>query len=363
MTITMREQRILASMKTFRKPAYSNSAMLDELLAFEKEVVRVTFAEEHSENLRFCDVMSHLAAMDAEAGGVATEQIENLRKISGEVEQLIATGLSGGSGEKKVFQALRTLQCPNSILRNVELTVAGQKCEIDFIVITPKVVFCLEVKNTKYDTLLDENGNLVRASDKKMYDSNLGNAVRQREYLLRSLFSCSDCLQRDQPPEIKTYVVSANPRITFTNDFPYIDSYCVTRIPYIIDAYYENYCNAEEDMNLYRHAINMAWEVREYPIRFDVDTFRLCFANIVATLEFEKDKENACESQVSTPVSAKVVDGTCTRTKTESSKPSRVKQYLHDTWHWLITSQVPRYVGCACAGVLTGSAITAIRKR
>lgn len=363
MTIEERKQQILASMTALRKPTYANRDMLDELLKFKEEVIRGTFAREHAERLHFEDVLSHLESLDVEAGGVATEQIASFSKMTEAAGKLLATSISGNAGEEKVSRTLQTLTCPNNVFRNVELTVGEQTCEIDFVVITPKAIFCIEVKNTKNDTLIDINGNLVRASDGKMYDCNLGDAVRQREYMLRSLFAHSGICSENQLPDIKSYVVSANSRINFTNYFRHINSCCVTGLPFIIEEYCKNSLHQDLCIEMVSDVICQGWIERTYPVGFDVEAFRQSFAEIVATLELAKCKAQENFASIEAHSIHNEDAFTQMRETAKASVSSSTKTWALKAWVWFTTSPLPRYASCVAVGALAGSAITTYRNR
>ena len=58
-----------------------------------------------------------------------------------------------------MFRKLEYLNSPNIVLRNIELSDGALRSELDAIVITPKCLTIVEVKNTGKDIFIDENGN------------------------------------------------------------------------------------------------------------------------------------------------------------------------------------------------------------
>ena len=76
---------------------------------------------------------------------------------------LIKAEISGNRGEYKAFKTLEYLQSQNKVMRNVELSHGETRTEIDALVITPKCLTIVEVKNTsKNNLLIDEDGNYYR---------------------------------------------------------------------------------------------------------------------------------------------------------------------------------------------------------
>lgn len=352
--IEERKQQILSTMTALRKERYSNKDMLQEAIDFEHELYRATFDGECSDKPRFSDVINYLMELDTQAGGIITDKISELNDMLAPLGEWISTRLAGGSGERKTLDILTTLNCKNTILRNVELTAEHRHCEIDLLVITPKVVFCIEVKNYKHDTLLDENGNLVRMSDGKMYDSNLGERVRWREHILRTVLAQG--IGGDSfLPEIKTYVVSANPRIRFVNEFGFVDSCCITVIADIIEKALRESKHSESDTELLQNIVRSAIDEREYPVDIDIESIRLLFAEILATLECVRDIP-ATEHP-----SEQIQQDTPSVPDSDKPKSRMISSWLGSVKHWFFESPVPRYAGTALAGAFVGSFITKIK--
>lgn len=352
--IEERKQQILSTMTALRKERYSNKDMLQEAINFEHELYRATFDGECSDKPRFSDVINHLMELDTQAGGIITDKIIQLNDMLAPLGERISICLAGGSGERKTSDILTTLSCKNTILRNVELTAEHRHCEIDLLVITPKVIFCIEVKNFKHDTLLDANGNLVRISDGKMYDSNLGERVRWREHILRTVLAQG--IGGDSAlPEIKTYVVSANPRIRFVNEFGFVDSCCNTVIADIIEKAVRESKHSELDTERLRDIVCSAIDVREYPVDIDIESIRLLFAEILATLECARDIP-ATEHP-----SEQIQQDTPSVPDSDKPKSRMISSWLGSVKHWFFESTVPRYAGTALAGAVVGSFITKIK--
>lgn len=352
--IEARMQQILSTMTALRKERYSNKDMLQEAIDFEHELYRAAFDGECVDKPRFSDVINRLMELDTQAGGIITDKISQLNDMLAPLGEQISICLAGGSGERKTSEILTTLRCKNAILRNVELTAEHRHCEIDLLVITPKIVFCIEVKNHKYDTLLDANGNLVRISDGKMYDSNLGERVRWREHILRTVLA-QGIGGNSSLPEIKTYVVSANPRIRFVNEFVFVDSCCNTVIANMIEKAVRESEHSESDTELLRDIVRSAIDVREYPVDIDIESIRLLFAEILATLECVRDipaVEHTTEQ---------IQQDTPSGPDSDKPKSRMISSWLGSVKHWFVESPVPRYAGTALAGAFVGGFITKLK--
>lgn len=352
--IEARKQQILSTMTALRKDRYSNKAMLQEAIDFEHEMYRVAFGGECIDKPRFSDVIDRLIELDTQAGGIVADKISILNAMLAPLGEQISICFAGGSGERKTSEILTTLKCKNVILRNVELTAEHRHCEIDLLVITPKVVFCIEVKNHKHDTLLDANGNLVRMSDGKMYDSNLGERVRWREHILRTVLAQG--VGGDSTlPEIKTYVVSANPRIRFVNEFGFVDSCCNTVIANMIEKTVQESKHCGSDTELLSDIVRSAIDVREYPLDIDIESIRLLFAEILATLEYVRDVP--CSEHLT----ERIQQDAPFVPVTDKPKNRTILSWLGNVKHWLVESPVPRYAGTALAGAFVGGFVTKLK--
>ena len=151
---------IISQITAFSKGFYTKSEFLPELLKLQKELIDLTFNAEHAENgdLRLWDVESHLRQMNEERGHVADDELVNFIQGSKIVCNSISAEFSGNAGEQKVFRALENLSCQNGVLHNVELEFDGRRTEIDAIVFTNHAIFIIEIKNSKKDILIDEDG-------------------------------------------------------------------------------------------------------------------------------------------------------------------------------------------------------------
>ena len=348
------KRQYLAQMTALRKESYSNKDMLQEAINLEGEMFQLSTGGVCIDRPRFSDVIARLRERSEQLGGLAAEKIEELDRRLEPLGQKISTGLAGGSGERLTFNILKTLRCPHSILRNVELTADNMHCEIDLLVITPNTVFCIEVKNFKHDTLFDASGNIVKVQDGKIYDSNLGERIRYREHILRTVLA-QDADGAGRLPDIKTYVVSANSKVRFDNEFPYVESYCYSVIANIIDNLVQDNGPSEMDMRRTQQTILAAYDIHEYPLDIDVEAIRIVFADILATLKCAEELSETAEltrelmpDEAANPIPAADGDG-------------RFSAWMSKAKRWFRESPVPGYVESALAGAFVGVFLTKLK--
>ena len=188
----MRETRIeelMKEMKSFGKEVYHKSELLGEMLLLQQEIVNLTFDGEHaaSANLKIWDVVDHLAGLNEECGHVADIEVDKFRESSKCFSNLIKAEISGERGEYKVFKALENLKGSSKVVKNVELADGDLHTEIDAVVITPKCLTIVEVKNTAKNIFIDEEGNYYRTGEFLKLDCNIADKMRCKETLLRKV--------------------------------------------------------------------------------------------------------------------------------------------------------------------------------
>lgn len=141
---------IMTSIRAFTKERYRKSELLDEMPALQAEIVRLTFNDDHAttSDLRIWDVERHLEQMNEDCRHPAEEELQCFKDGSKTLCNLIKAEISGNCGERKVFRKLEYLNFPNIVPRNIELSDGALRSELDAIVITPKCLTIVEVKNT-----------------------------------------------------------------------------------------------------------------------------------------------------------------------------------------------------------------------
>lgn len=283
MTVTERINEIVSGMTSFKEEKVEKSNLLSELLTLQNEMVAITFNGVHAENarLRINNVGTHLKKLDQERGGIAHDELEEFINDSKELGKAIISELIGNAGEFKAEQSLKMIRDKKYILRNIELKDDDCRCEIDFIVITEKVIFIVEVKNTQKDVFIDERGNYCRVGATMKFDKNIGESMNTKEYLLRSVLR--DCGYDN--PQIASIVVFANSDIRVDNRFGYINTCFLSNLPYIIERYQGDCIYGSDDFGKIVEAIKNAACNEAYEPPINVNKFKTEFATVIAKLE------------------------------------------------------------------------------
>ena len=215
MTNNARVQELMTAMNSVSKEAYHKSEILDEMLALQSEIVNLTFNGEHAAiaELKIYDVERHLEQLNEECGHVADEALQRFIEGSKKLCNLIKAEISGNKGEFKAFRTLEYLKTQNVVLKNVELEDGDLRTELDAVVITPKCITIVEVKNTSKNIFIDEAGNYYRTGEFLKWDCDIAGKMSIKEDLLRKALATAGITD----VKIQGIVVFTNNRIEVQN--------------------------------------------------------------------------------------------------------------------------------------------------
>lgn len=286
-----RVNEIAASFTSFTKDAYHKTEVLPELFALQTELGKKTETlSETSETaeLKIWDVERRLDEMNSECGGIVTEQLEAFKKDCKYICNLIKAEISGNRGEMKAFDSLSRIHGEHIILKNIELSNNEMRSELDAVVITRNGAFIVEVKNTSRNIFVDEDGNYYRTGEFLRWDSHIREKMQVKESLLREVLNAKGLA--DIP--IYEIVVFTNNRIEVQNKCRTLKTCFLSQLPYIIDKCRDTVISFNE-MNLAAQAVSEANIEKSYPFEFDVDAFKMNFANIFVALEEAKEAKQS----------------------------------------------------------------------
>ncbi len=337
---TKRIEELMASMKSFSKDGYHKSELLGEMFALQQEIVELTFSGDHAAmaELKIWDVEKHLEQINEECGHVADDELQKFMESSKILCNLIKAEISGNRGEYKAFKTLEYLQSQNRVMRNVELSDGETRTEIDALVITPKCLTIVEVKNTAKDILIDEEGNYYRTGEFLKWDCNIAEKMSVKEKLLGKILETSGYGH----VRVRSIVVFTNNRIEVQNKFAQIRTCFVNHLAYIIDGFKLDDSITTNDMENIQNAIESAMCKEVYPFDFDACQYQADFANLLATLEFAKAKEEAQEEIITEQPREHVRYQDHTKAR---------KSVFAEVMRTVLTSRQMRYAGSAAAAV------------
>lgn len=337
---TKRIEELVAGMTSFGKDHYHKSELLNEMFALQTDIVEATFNGEHAATaeLKIWDVERHLEQLNADCGNVADEELARFIEESKVFCNLIKAEISGNRGEYKAFKTLEYLKSQNRIIRNVELSDGDTRTELDAVVITPKCVTIVEVKNTSKNIFIDEEGNYYRTGEFLKWDNNIAEKMAVKEGLLRKALETAGYGHI----QIRSIVVFTNNRIEVQNKYHQIRTCFVSQLAYIIDGYRLDDIISVDEMDNLQTIIQEAECKEAYPFEFDVHQYKEDFANLMVTLEFAKNQEAEAEKAVAETV------------KTVESKSVKVdeKATFASVMRAVFSSKQFKYAGSTAAAVV-----------
>ena len=286
---TNKVDQIAKSFTSLTRDTYHKTEILPELFAFQSELVKKTFKESlNTESLRIWDVEKRLDRMNVECGGKVTEQLETFKKDCKRISNLIRAEISGNRGEMMAFDSLSHIQGEHFILKNIELSNDEMRSELDAIVINHNGAFIVEVKNTKRNIFIDEDGNYYRTGEFLKWDSDIKEKMQVKESLLREVFVQKGLTNIP----IYKIVVFTNNRIEVQNKCKSLNTCFLSQLPHIIDNNHDAVISYS-DMKLAVRAVSEANIEKSYPFEFDANAFKINFASIIVALEeAEEAKHN-----------------------------------------------------------------------
>ena len=286
-----RVNELVATMESFRREKYKKSELLTEMFALQQEIVGLTFNGGHAStaDLKIWDVERHLHQLNQDCGNVADEELQRFKDGSKILCNLIKAEISGNRGEAKAFQTLQYVHSKNTILKNVELSDGDIRTELDAVVITPRAVTIIEVKNTAKNIFIDENGDYFRTGEFLKWDCNIAEKMTLKEELLRKVLAADGM----DDIRIRSIVVFTDNRIEVQNKYSKVRTCFVSQLAYIIDEFKSDKPITDEEMEQIESAIRTAESNETYPFEFNVAQYKLDFATVMAILEETSAKEEA----------------------------------------------------------------------
>lgn len=283
MSKTKNIDKIVASMRSFDRDSYRKDEVLPELLKLQREVVDMVVVDSDQDNadLRIWDVEKVLEQANAHLGGVADTELLRFKANCKSLSQAISGEISGIRGERRAHRSLATLNVENRLMKNVALSQGDVRSEIDVLVITRKGCFIVEVKNTRKDIFIDRSGGYYRLSSEPVFDMNIGQKTRDREFLLKSALACTDFAT----VPIRSIVVFTNEGMTVKNEYERLEACYLCQLPYAIEECPGEDVLAAKEMDLLVAAVEGAEQTDEYPVKFDAIGFKESFAAAMVALQ------------------------------------------------------------------------------
>ena len=157
----MKREGLLSGLKGLSKNVYSREELLPEMEQLEREMAQIVFEDESIEGMHLSDIMDQMNVMNDLSGNRASVELKRLSKLFDVFSNLIRAEQSGMFGEDLVEKYLSRMKSNHVVLRNLQLSDGVHNTEIDFLVLKQGVATIVEVKNSKKDVYIDEDGNVL----------------------------------------------------------------------------------------------------------------------------------------------------------------------------------------------------------
>lgn len=300
MNKTERTEEIINQLTALENRKYKKAEYLPEMLRLQSQMADVAFNATESE-ARIWDVYNHLEQLNTERGNIADEELARFKEDCKILDNRIKAEMSGGRGESLTCQSLEKIKSENMILRNVELEIDGVRTEIDFIVFTKKAIFIIEVKNSKRDIFISDEGDYYRYGRFMRLDCNIREKMKQREDFVTRILNDSGFLRTN----IVSLLVFTNNRIEIENNCKEIDTTFLSQLPYKIDRYNGWDMFTEDCIDEMACTINNEALIGEYTFDTDTDILKRDFAELIAALEPEDKKTHGLLEKIKAMFSTK----------------------------------------------------------
>ena len=155
----------LSTQALLKEKEFYKKDLLSAKKAFADALFGIVIDKEHSSHLKLRDLGNYLRNQAREVGLENDDDVKytanQLDKLSKEIYILE----SGEEGESIASRALQGgIEIPSFFANNVELHVADEPYEIDFVVINKSGIYTIEAKHYNKDAVIDELGRLTFAS-------------------------------------------------------------------------------------------------------------------------------------------------------------------------------------------------------
>ena len=278
-----REQEIIDRLPALSSEKIEKAALLTEMLKLQKEMANIAFHVTDSK-ARIWEVCNYLSQLNEEHGHVADAELARFEHDSRVFKNDIKALISGKKGEDFTASRLETIRTPHMVLRDIELESHGVRTEVDFIIVTRKALFILEVKNTKKDVCIDENGDYVTTGKYTRYDCNIREKMKLREEILTDILRNAGIFNGN----IVSLLVFTNNRMEIHNECRDLDVTFLNQLPFKIDRYAGWNVYTEDQLDDIKNAVEEARIIGTYKCDTDIQALKTDFARLMVALEKPK---------------------------------------------------------------------------
>ena len=189
----------------------------DNLTALQKTATQLIMGREFETGMRLEEAIAHMEYDVRKASLQKEELVKQGMKALKTIEKEARICKAGLGAEREVVKALNYVTRPNTLTyQNVYVTDGQEESELDDIVLTNEGIIILEVKGTKEDVTITEDGRLVRGSSGCFGKGTLGEKmICKRKLLQHMLEKALEEKGLDIPVVIDSMIVFSAPPKTY----------------------------------------------------------------------------------------------------------------------------------------------------
>ena len=214
----------------------------DNLVALQKTATQLIMGEKFETGMRLEEAIAHMEYDVRKASLQKEELVKQGMKALRTIEKEARICKAGLGAEREVVRALNYVTRPNTMTyQNVYVTDGQEESELDDIVLTNEGIIILEVKGTKEDITITEDGRLIRGDSGCFGKGTLGEKmISKRKILQHMLEKALEEKGLDIPVVIDSMIVFSAPPKTYikVEDRYHKEKYCFkSHVAARIDSY------------------------------------------------------------------------------------------------------------------------------
>lgn len=268
--------------------------LTDQFLGFSEMMVRLVMDGENLESVRLDEIIFRMEAAAREKGLVYDKEVRQAIQSLREINKNLKISVAGRKGEERVQHVMNYVTRPDfATFSNVYIADGESETELDSVILTREGILILEVKNTKKDITITEDGRLLYANQECYHEIGIHQKMKNKRKLLKK--KINRILEEkglDIPICIDSYVVFSVPKemhIKIT-DCCQKEPWCFKgSLPFRIDGYHGgDLCTEEQFAQMAEVLGEFGVCQKRFPVPMDFDLVREVVAGALVQLWPEK---------------------------------------------------------------------------
>lgn len=274
----------------------------DGLKCFQDMAVKMVMKDNYEDGMRLDEAIFRMESLARKKGllqdPIIRKGINALRTVNRE----LSISMSGIRGEQLVARTLEYINRPEAkVYRNVYVSNEIDETELDAVVVTNEGIIILEVKKTKDDLAITEDGRLIHGGDECYEKKPLGEKMELKRRLLMEVLEKAFIDEGVLVPVfVDSYIVFSTLRDVRirVSDYYHREKWCYRTG---VNSRIDNYCGSTKYSDSQLEQINkkiaeLESNKKRFQLSVDFDAVRYDFANAITALELAKRVENEeCE--------------------------------------------------------------------